>query len=41
MGLKILIQNVKSIKDLSLDLPVDKGLYAITGENATDRKSVV
>ena len=40
MGLKILIQNVKSIKDLSLDLPVDKGLYAITGENATGKSTI-
>ena len=40
MGLKISIQNVKSIKDLSLELPVDKGLYAITGENATGKSTI-
>lgn len=40
MGLKITIRNVKSIKDLSLDIPLNKGLYAITGENATGKSTI-
>lgn len=35
MELKMKIHNVKSITDFSMSFPLDNGLYAITGENAT------
>ena len=40
MNLKLTIKNIKSIKEISLELPVDKGLYAITGENATGKSTM-
>lgn len=40
MKLKMTIKNVKSIKNLSLELPLEKGLYAITGENATGKSTI-
>ena len=40
MNLKLTIKNIKSIKEISLELPVDKGLYAITGENATGKSTI-
>jgi len=35
------IHNVKAINDLEIDLPIDKGLYAITGQNASGKSTVV
>lgn len=40
MELKTTIKNIKSIKELSLHLPLNKGLYAITGENATGKSTI-
>ena len=40
MELKTSIKNIKSIKDLTLNLPLRKGLYAITGENATGKSTI-
>lgn len=41
MGLKIKIHKLKSIESLNLDLPVEKGLYAITGQNGCGKSTVV
>lgn len=41
MELKMHIQNVKSIKDLTFSFPLEKGLYAITGENASGKSTLV
>ena len=41
MGLKINIHKLKSIEDLTVDLPVEKGLYAITGQNGCGKSTVV
>lgn len=38
MGLQISIKNVKSIKEISLNIPLEKGLYAITGEKRYGEK---
>lgn len=40
MNLKVTIQNIKAIGNLTLELPVEKGLYAITGENATGKSTI-
>ena len=41
MGLKIKIHKLKSIEDLTIDLPINKGLYAITGQNGCGKSTVV
>ena len=41
MKLNMKIHNVKAINDLEIDLPIDKGLYAITGQNASGKSTVV
>lgn len=41
MRLSMEIDNVKSIKHLKFDFPLEKGLYAITGENASGKSTVV
>ena len=41
MGLKIKIHKLKSIEDLTIELPVNKGLYAITGQNGCGKSTVV
>ncbi len=40
MKLKMSISHIKSIKKLTVDFPLDKGLYAITGENATGKSTI-
>ena len=40
MKLKIHIHKLKSIDDLSIELPVDKGLYAITGQNGSGKSTI-
>ena len=40
MKLKMTISHIKSIKNLSIEFPLDKGLYAITGENATGKSTI-
>ena len=37
MILNMQIDNVKSIKHLEFDFPLEKGLYAITGEKCNDK----
>jgi|GEM_PF-2828453 len=41
MELIMHIKNVKSIKDLTFIFPLEKGLYAITGENASGKSTLV
>lgn len=41
MGIKMEIHNVKSIKDFVFEIPAIKGLYAITGENASGKSTVI
>lgn len=41
MTLEMTINNIKSIKHLKIDLPIDKGLYAITGQNGSGKSTVV
>ncbi len=40
MKLRVTISNIKSIKNLTVDLPLEKGLYALTGENATGKSTI-
>ena len=41
MKLNVKIQKIKSINNLEISLPVDKGLYAITGQNGSGKSTVV
>lgn len=41
MELVMHIRNVKSIKDITFSFPLEKGLYAITGENASGKSTLV
>ena len=41
MKLKISIKKIKCIEDLTLELPIDKGLYAITGQNGSGKSTIV
>ena len=40
MKLNMTIKNIKAIKNLTMQLPLEKGLYAITGENATGKSTI-
>lgn len=40
MKLTVKIHNIKCIKDLSIDLPIDNGLYAITGQNGSGKSTI-
>ena len=41
MDLVMNIKNIKSIKDFTFRFPLEKGLYAITGENASGKSTIV
>jgi len=41
MKLEMTIHNIKAIKSLHISLPLDKGLYAITGQNGSGKSTVV
>lgn len=41
MKLNVKINKIKSINNLELSLPIDKGLYAITGQNGSGKSTVV
>ncbi|OIV39881.1 ATP-dependent nuclease [Flavobacterium johnsoniae] len=41
MKLNITINKIKSIKNLTISLPIEKGLYAITGQNGSGKSTVV
>lgn len=40
MNLNLTIHNIKSIKDLTISLPTEKGLYAITGQNGSGKSTI-
>lgn len=41
MKLHMHISNIKSISDFSIDFPLDKGLYAITGTNGSGKSTII
>jgi hypothetical protein len=41
MNLEMTINNIKSIKNLHFSLPLEKGLYAITGQNGSGKSTVI
>lgn len=41
MKLKMKIQKIKSIDEFELELPIGRGLYAITGQNGSGKSTVV
>lgn len=41
MKLNVRIKKIKSINNLEISLPIDKGLYAITGQNGSGKSTVV
>ena len=41
MGIKVKIHNVKNIDDFEFEIPTEKGLYALTGENASGKSTVI
>jgi DNA repair ATPase RecN len=41
MKLKMKIRKIKSIDSLDIDLSIEKGLYAITGQNGSGKSTVV
>ena len=38
--LSINIHKIKGIQDLSINLPIDNGIYLLTGENATYKSTI-
>ena len=41
MKLKMTIHNIKCIKDLEIEFPTKRGLYAITGQNGSGKSTIV
>lgn len=41
MKLKMKIEKIKSIDTLEMEFPIEKGLYAITGQNGSGKSTVV
>lgn len=41
MGINMKIHNIKSIDDFEFDIPTQKGLYAITGENGVGKSTII
>lgn len=41
MKLNMTIKNIKSIQSIDVSLPIEKGLYAITGQNGTGKSTLV
>lgn len=41
MGITMKIHNIKSIRDFEFTIPTEKGLYALTGENASGKSTVI
>lgn len=41
MKLKMTINQIKSVENLEMSLPINKGLYAITGQNGSGKSTVV
>ena len=41
MNLKMTIKNIKCIKELKFEFPIDPGIYAITGENGSGKSTLI
>lgn len=41
MSIKVKIHNVKNIDDFEFEIPTEKGLYALTGENGSGKSTVI
>ena len=41
MKLKMTIHKIKCVEDLTIELPLEKGLYAITGQNGSGKSTIV
>ena len=41
MKLKMTVHKIKAINELTIELPIEKGLYAITGQNGSGKSTVV
>lgn len=41
MGIKMKIHNIKNISDFQFEIPTEKGLYALTGENASGKSTII
>jgi len=41
MKLKVNINGIKAIKNFEIELPIQKGLYAVTGQNASGKSTIV
>ena len=41
MSFKMTIHNIKSIIDFTFEIPTQKGLYALTGENASGKSTII
>lgn len=41
MKLKMHISKIKCVKDLTIELPIERGLYAITGQNGSGKSTIV
>ena len=41
MAIKMKIKNIKSIQYFEFDLPTERGLYAITGENGSGKSTIL
>ena len=41
MKLKMTIHKIKCVEDLVIELPLDRGLYAITGQNGSGKSTIV
>ena len=41
MKLKMTIHKIKCVEDLIIELPLEKGLYAITGQNGSGKSTIV
>ena len=41
MKLKMTIHKIKCVDDLTIELPLEKGLYAITGQNGSGKSTIV
>lgn len=39
MNLRMTIKNIKCIKELKFEFPIDPGIYAITGENGSGKST--
>ena len=41
MGISVKIHNVKNVDDFEFEIPTEKGLYALTGENGSGKSTVI